>query len=121
MQKLKRCIRYCLKQKRVSARSLARVMGQCISMTKAIVPSKLLLRNVFRVLKTRRSWDNMIIIDPPTEKDLHWWLEALDGWNGAPLDTAKIEVQIETDASKSGWGAILYDKEAAGVWHPQIR
>ena len=122
IRKLKRCIRIALERKTITVRSLAKITGQCISMTKAIVPTKLLLRNTFRVLKGRDSWDLLVTLTAAAEKNLKWWLGAFIGWNRAALDQKSIDVQIETDVSKSGWvGAVLYTEEAAGIWPIEIR
>lgn len=43
IHKLRRSILRCLQLRTVTARALARITGQCISMTKAILPTKLLL------------------------------------------------------------------------------
>ena len=44
LRKLQRAIRACLKKHTVSAGQLAQIIGQCVSIMKAIVPAKLLLR-----------------------------------------------------------------------------
>ena len=48
--KLKHDITRTLKKGITTARNLARITGQCISMSKAILPGKLLLRNLYRLL-----------------------------------------------------------------------
>ena len=51
-----------------NARVLARIAGQCIVMTKAIVPGKLLVRNAYR-LGRRSSWDSPLLLDGRTRDD----------------------------------------------------
>ena len=53
IHKLRRAIKSCLLKNNINARGLARTTGQCISMTKAILPAKLILRNCYRVLASR--------------------------------------------------------------------
>lgn len=60
VNKVKRDISKVLKKGVVSARALARVIGQCISMTKAVIPAKLLLRNAYRCLKSKHSWQDVV-------------------------------------------------------------
>ena len=55
LHKLKRDIRYALSRKHVTARFLAKIGGQCVAMTQAILPAKLLLRNLYRNLSYRDS------------------------------------------------------------------
>lgn len=111
IHKLKRSIKRCLSLGTVTARGLARITGQCISMTKAILPAKLLLRNTYRVLSTRQNWDSLVTLDRPAEQDLRWWYTAVNNWNGAPLGQKAVQAQVETDASSRGWGAVLRSKE----------
>ena len=119
-KKLKRDIIRLLKQKTVHARAVARVCGQCVSFSKAILPTKLLLRNLYRLLKTKASWNSHITLDPSSIIDLKWWVSAIDSWNGRPIVKHSIEKHIFTDASSTGWGAICEDKEASGLWTPKL-
>ena len=121
LNKVQRAIRCCLSRDAISARQLACIIGQCVSMTKAIVPAKLLLRSVYRVLATRDNWESILTLTAQMRQDLSWWLTALRNWNGVPLRNKLIDVQIETDASGSGWGSILLDKEAAGHWGKSVK
>ena len=81
LRKLRKDIQRALKLKCLSARALAKIAGQCISMTLAIVPGKLMLRNIYRLLSLRQSWSDRLEFDHGTVSDLQWWLEALDTWN----------------------------------------
>ena len=92
-------------QVNITARCLACVAGQCVMMSKAIVSGKLLLRNVYRLIASRTSWESLITLDQPAMKDLHQWMSALKSWNGAPLHCKPVNLQIKTDASSIGWGS----------------
>lgn len=118
IRKVRKDIRRLLLAGKATARCLARVAGQCVSMSKAVLPAKLLLRNLYRLLKQRTSWEEILWLDSPTKKDLTWWHLALQNWNGRKLSTRPIDVQLETDASQTGWGAFLINsgKQAAGFW-----
>ena len=41
------------------------------------------------------------------KRDLQWWYDAIQQWNGAPLLIKEPEVQIETDTSGTGWTGVL--------------
>ena len=110
-----------MKKKVLSARSLARISGQCIAMSKAIIPAKLLLRNIYKVLRKRTSWQNKLELETGCIKDLTWWLNGLKSWNGCAIHHKPIDFQLVTDASHIGWGGVLGDKQAQGLWTPQIR
>ena len=113
-------IKRALKKKRIVARGLARIAGQIISMCKVLLPAKLLLRNVYRLLASKSSWQDKLTIDKATATDLEWWLSALKGWNGRAFKRkAQNVMQITTDASGSlGWGGTVVGTEdkAQGYW-----
>ena len=77
ISKLRRDIQRVLNKGQTTARSLARIAGQCISMVKAVVPGKLLVRNLYRLLKTQESWQNILVLDKGTINDLVWWRDAV--------------------------------------------
>ena len=105
----------------ITARQLACIVGQCMSMTTAIVLAKLLLRSVYRVLSLRDNWESVFVLTAQARHDLNWWLVTLRNWNGAPSRNCSIDIQIGTDASGKGWGGVLQDKEAAGNWEKSVR
>ena len=122
IRKLRRSIVHALHSHSIPVRTLARIAGQCISMTKAIVPGKLLLRNIYRIIASRDNWDSIVCLDQPSIGDLKWWLHALKGWNRAPLKSKQVEIQVETDASASGWGGLISNTNicAAGIWNNRV-
>ena len=70
-------IKRLLNKTHCSARNLARILGQCISMGLAVVYGKVMLRAVYRLLRTKNSWDTMLKIDSDTIVDLNWWLQKI--------------------------------------------
>ena len=122
VRKLRRSLEGVLRKTYVTARLLARIAGQCIAMTKAIVPGKLLLRNLYRLLRLAKktAWDDILQIDQATRQDLIWWQEAVHTWNGAPIVVGHVDVQIQTDASETGWGAVMGTQTAAGFWNNRM-
>ena len=63
IRKIRKDIGRVLRNQSVTARGLARIAGQCVSMSKCVLPAKLLLRNVYRLLKTRVSWRDVLHLD----------------------------------------------------------
>ena len=61
--KLHKDIKRTLSSELIRARFLARICGQCkFRLQKLLLPAKLLLRNLYAVLSTRRSWsDNLVL------------------------------------------------------------
>ena len=107
-----------LRRGRASARCLSRVAGYCVSMAKAVSPTKLLRQNLYRLLRSRQSWEHILQLNSAVKKDLEWWQSTLHSWNGKPISTHPISLQIETDASQTGWGAWASNgKMATDVWN----
>jgi len=119
-QSLKHDIRRTIRLGIVTARFLAKVAGKCVAMSQAIMPAKLMLRNVYRLLAARDSWDSKLTLDEGSVSDLSWWIEAIHGWNGRAVSNRPIRHQLTTDASSTGWGAVLGEQEASGHWDREM-
>ena len=120
IRKLRHDIDRLLRRDIVTARQLARVAGQCVAMSKAVVPAKLLLRDIYKLLKTRTDWDTKIYLSEEARRELVWWRSALNSWNGAAAPRRTIDTQLVTDASATAWGGHCQGKEAQGFWNPRI-
>ena len=120
ISKLCKDINRALNKGQITARALARIAGQCISMAKAVLPAKLLLRNIYRLLRTRSTWQDILVLDEPTVSDLHWWKASLKSWNGRAVQPKQIDFQLTTDASSMGWGAKLGSCQAQGLWNTRL-
>ena len=122
IKKLKCHLRKALRQTSITARQLAKVAGQCIAMMRAVLPAKLLLRNVYRLLSSKQSWHSHLTLDKHAREDLQWWLAAINNWNGAPLSLKTPDIQVVCDASALGWGGAIPDLkvEAAGTWNKEV-
>lgn len=118
--KIRHDIRRALACSTISARALARIAGQCISVAWCVQPAKLLLRGVYRLLSTKSSWSSQLSLDDHAREDLNWWRSAISYWNGKSICTKPITVQIETDASHLAWGAVLGHQQAGGDWTPNL-
>ena len=53
--------------------------------------------------------------------DLDWWVNNVERVNGRPLSTQEPDLIIFSDASLSGWGAVLNDVTAKGPWSEHDR
>ena len=116
ISKLKKDILRVIDKQTINARFLARICGQCISFAKAILPAKLLLRNLYAVLARRKNWSDSLLLTDAAKQDLSWWLHAVSNWNGRKIEKDTIQCQVFTDASNTGWGATVNGKEAHGLW-----
>ena len=113
-----------LKKGSITARGLARITGQIVAMSKAIIPAKLLLRNCYRLLKTRKNWSDTLLLNDASHKDLVWWFHSLKQWNGKCVSTSihQEAKQIATDASSLGYGGLILGTEiqAQGYWNKNM-
>ena len=118
VRKLKTAIRGALNRDSLMACQLAKIAGQCIAMMHAVIPAKLLLCNIYQCIHTKESWQSRVILNKHVKEDLRWWLVAIDNWNGAPLCLKQPDIQLECDASSSGWGSVIpsLNLEASGTW-----
>ena len=108
--KVKMCIRHLRQQDAMSARQLAQILGQINALSDALFQVRVFttgLHQFKRQLLATGGWDHSL---PPPQAvlfDLGWWEEHLDRMNGKSLLPFKEEGTLTTDASTSGWGAIL--------------
>ncbi len=116
LRKLRHDLRRLLKKESLSARTLARVAGLCISLTRAILPGKLMLRGIYRLLATKASWESPLVLNDEVRQEMTWWIESVGYWNGTTILPKTIQAQIWTDASHWGWGATLNGQYAQGFW-----
>lgn len=108
-----------LNQDRVSARTLARLLGKMSAAILAVYPAPLHYRSL-QNLKHRAmraaGYDGSLRISSEARQDLLWWSENLEQWNGRRTVQTEPEVSIETDASNSGWGAFCQGESTGGCW-----
>ena len=112
-----------LRCSRPHVRRVAHVAGLCLSVSRAVAPAKFLLRNVYRVVAAAPNWHCCVELDEPARGDLRWWLEGLEGWNGACPLPAPADLTCATDASDVGWGACWLERNetAQGPWTGVMR
>jgi hypothetical protein len=102
-------------------RRLASVVGSLHASAMAVLPTRLrtraLLRTKIAALAMRsQRWDGLVTQPPAALDELRWWQENLDRWNGRSVITTQPDLAMYTDASNSGWGAVLQGQVAQGYW-----
>eukprot|EP01113_Clastostelium_recurvatum_P021796 TRINITY_DN2587_c0_g2_i1.p2 TRINITY_DN2587_c0_g2~~TRINITY_DN2587_c0_g2_i1.p2 ORF type:complete len:510 (-),score=73.18 TRINITY_DN2587_c0_g2_i1:1021-2550(-) len=103
----------------VPARHLARVLGLCVSLTRAVIPARRFLRQAFACLSQKSSWNSTIWLTKGARENLLWWQDALKTWNGKTVLPLPPDTTFETDASEAGWGAVFEHTHLRGTWSPQ--
>jgi len=88
----------------VPSKRVASVAGFCCSLTRAVIPAKMFLRDIYRCLGSRGSVNTLISLTPEAIENLKWWKENLQQWNGKALLPLAIDLTLMMDASRTGWG-----------------
>jgi hypothetical protein len=98
----------------ISARKLAKFLGFLISLQRALVPAKMMSRELFALFRQGQhgEWDREVVCSPAALEELAWWGATLPRWaaNGRPIfptHTGLLTVLLTVDASPDEWGAKL--------------
>ena len=116
ISKLRKDIKRVLKNTHVSARVLSKIAGQCNFICKAVLPGRLMLRNVYKLIRKKDTWESLLELEPETISDLEWWFNSLAEWNGKIILPSEIHGQLVTDASHLGWGGHFGTEITQGFW-----
>jgi hypothetical protein len=54
-------------------------------------------------------------------EELEWCRDHFTQWNGRSLIAHNSSLTIDTDASKTGWGAVYNGVRRGGPWSPEER
>ena len=124
-KKIKKECRHILNKESVSARQLAHIIGLLSSVTPAVLPAPLHYRGLQRLrskaLKASShrnlDYDTTVLLSKEAQDDLSWWT-SYSFVEGRPLQWPQAALSIESDASKTGWGAHLLEQQQTigGVW-----
>ena len=107
-------------------RRLASVVGSLNASAMAVMPTRLrtraLLRDKIDALQdSHQQWDRLVQLSPEAQDELVWWRDNLDQWNGRSVIPSEPDLAMYTDASNTGWGAVLAGQVAKGFWTPEER
>ena len=96
----------------VSIQELASLIGTLNATVEAVIPASLYVRELqmFQtkcLLKSPKNFQTMVALSKVCEEEITWWIHQLDQWNGKQIRmSVNPDLTIETDASKTGWGAV---------------
>lgn len=102
-----------------SIREFAQLIGVLVAACPAIkygwVYTKILERHRFLALQKYHTYDAVLQLNPEISKDLNWWKSNV--WeNNNSLRAANFDLEIYSDASRTGWGAVCNNERAHGAW-----
>ena len=112
-----------VQQKRVTVRALAKLIGVLSSTMQAVLPAPLHYREL-QMLKTRglmygKCYGAIVTLTPECLTELRWWMLHLDQCNAKSVLSPGPDLIIESDASRSGWGAAAAGQTVRGHWTPE--
>ena len=58
----------------------------------------------------------MVTLDQAANEEILWWRDHLHAWNGRALFQDPVDLVIETDFSRKGWGAYCQGVSTGGPW-----
>lgn len=113
-------IRKLKKQSVIKIREFAQFLGVLVSICPAMkyawLYTKLLEREKFLTLrKNQGDYDQVLTITAELRIDLHWW-ETKIMTSSNPIKQDGYVLEIFSDASLSGWGAVTNDNKSHGFW-----
>jgi hypothetical protein len=110
----------------VSLREIAKILGNLAWAIQAIPFAQGHYRCIQRrfLKESARAGGDLstkIRLDEESISDLVWWASNVESSNGRPLSTVEPDLVIYSDASLSGWGAVLNGVAAKGPWTDRDR
>jgi len=108
-----------LTSKEISVRCLARLIGTFVATFPAVEYGPLFYRELellkIKSLRTECSFDKMVALTPESITEIEWWIN--EGvYIGKPISREHPQYVIRSDASKSGWAAVMGEKVTHGTW-----
>ena len=93
--------------------------------TQAIPMAPLYYRNLQtclrEALQEEQDYSSTTVLKKEAREELEWWRDHFTRWNGRSLIAHNSSLTIETDASKTGWGAVCNGVRTGGPWSPEER
>ena len=124
LRNLKQCVSLFLATSGAPARAWLRLLGLMASMVDVPKFCRLRMRPIqLHLLSFYRPSRNTISHLVPTsawlDPHLRWWLHDANLLGGLAFRKPRPSLTVTTDASLSGWGATLGQRQVAGCWGPE--
>ena len=108
----------------ITLRDIASILGQFSWAISAVPYAQAHYRNLqaeYTYNAARKNLKQKITLSPAARADLSWWIMNLELVNGRTIFPSKPDVEIHSDASLTGWGAVSNGTRTRGPWtSPQL-
>lgn len=106
----------------VNFKALRRFCGTAVSTTLSVPPARFHLRSLFTALNFRHPRSGDTRLGAQAVRDLLWWVDLeTNAAPGRPIWPGAATLQLDTDASGLGWGAVLGGLMEARGYHGSLR
>ena len=107
--------------KKCTKRELLSLIGKLSFAAKVVQPGRIFLRRLIDLSTTVRELHHHISITRESRRDIEWWREFLPTWNAQSVIpelgwTASPDLELYTDASTVGYGAVYQTHWFTGKW-----
>lgn len=69
--------------------------------------------------KSNNDYDAEMVLSTDSKNEIFWWIQNVVKENGNPIRHEEDKIDLETDASHLGWGAVSGKSNTQGRWSPQ--
>ena len=110
------------KRKKCTKQELLSLIGKLSFVCKVVRPGRIFLRRLITLSTTVKSLYHHISLTKEARADIQWWIDFLPSWNRRsiipdPLFIYSTDLQLFTDASSIGFGAIYKNSWIQGQWN----
>lgn len=102
-------------------RELAQLIGILIAACPGVEYGFLYTKNLERnkylaLIQAKSNFDKRMEISPDSLSDIKWWIKSIM-FTSNPIRTLNYKIEIFTDSSLTGWGAVSKGKKVHGWWN----
>ena len=110
-----------LEKKTCTKRQLLSLIGKLSFICKVVRPGRIFLRRLIDLSMSVQRLSHHININKQVREDIKWWWDFLPTWNQKSLipesfQITSTDIQLFTDASSAGFGAIYGKAWIQGTW-----